>query len=101
MHVDLVKNDWNLNVQVCLGQVELADDSLVIREVVPEYKDVVAEALERVAGIVGGERQLRALGQKVNGTNLFFSAPHADPECPFVSSPSIPMDVVDFVALPG
>lgn len=101
MHVDLVKNDWALRVQICMGRVVAVGNELLAKEVQQEYSQLVDAALARVDSRRPVDDQLFELGRILSGTHLFFSEPHDEPECPFGVADAIQMEEKPFLSMPA
>lgn len=101
MHVDLVRNDWDLRLQIPVGRVVVVGDDLVPKDVVSDFDDVVQQAIARINPVQPIEDRLRDLTLAVQGTVLFFTDAHEDEACAFLDCSAVPMTVRPFTGLPG
>lgn len=72
LHIDIVKNDWDQEMQVRKGTLSFlaSSDPLPVSTVV---------------------RMLSAMAEKYDGPYAFCDGPHAESECPFRDSDRLPM----------
>ncbi len=101
-HVDVVKNEWLAGFQHVVARVWVDAGQVVIDSPDPDtWVPILERPLpDRSTGeLVYAEKDPDAfvglLADKLRGTYLFATEPHAEEECPFLHHPVIPTKSVE------
>lgn len=105
-HLDLVRNNWDKDVQERVAQITLGapgDIGVIVRgETVADWDSMIRDAVGDQA-LESSERVAALLAERFHNGYLFVTALHTEEECPFSGGP-VSMerhDVAGDYALPG